>query len=162
MAVWVLAIVNMNIITDSTVANVESEREDTYQKELLVANWVQTKTKNKTKKTQNRASQLFLTASCSLHFREKPVLSCLFPTVLRPLASPYKGVPGILFQPIGLRLSFSSQSCAALSSSPTNQNGSIWDSIFFFFWTNQTARIWSLYLHEVRPIRIQGRGLLSV
>ena len=55
MAVWVLAIVNMNIITDSTVANVESEREDTYQKELLVANWVQTKTKNKTKKTQNRA-----------------------------------------------------------------------------------------------------------
>lgn len=42
--------------------------------------------------------------------------------------SPFKGVPEITFQSIGLRLSPTSQSCAAISSlaySPTNQSDSI-------------------------------------
>lgn len=59
-------------------------------------------------------------------------------------ASPYKGVPGILFQPIGLRLSPSNQSCATIyppASSLTNQSGSILTNQDSTFWTNQTARI---------------------
>lgn len=102
------------------------------------------------------AEQLFLNRglSCQLCFKRKPAISCLHPTLncLPALCSchrarPYKGAPGILFQLIGLRLSPSNRSCAAIfpsASSLTNQRGSIL--------TNQEVLF--------RAIKLQGFGVL--
>ena len=82
---------------------------------FLVANWSQI--------FKNRALQpcLHRVLSQKLHFREKPALSCLPPDWTACLhciparwTNPYK-VHGILLQPIRLRLSPSSQSCAAIA-----------------------------------------------
>lgn len=91
-------------------------------------------------------------------------------------ARPYKGVPGILYQPIRLRLPPSNRSCAAISpsaSSPTNQRGSILtnqdsasnckdlESSFARGWTSQGPGIEiSLYVSQL-PSGLENEFALS-
>ena len=99
---------------------------------------------------------------------EKPVLNCLppalncLPALFFFLNQTYRDVPGIVFQPIRLRLSLSNWSCAAISPSAcslTKQSRSILTNQDCAFLTNQTVRIWSPYLHKNDPIRDWGRDI---
>ena len=72
---------------------------------------------------KNRAQQEFLYKglSCKLHFRERPTLN----SVCR-LNQPYKGVPGIPFPPIGLKLPSFNWSCPAIFPSPSSPTNPFW------------------------------------
>ena len=118
------------------------------------------------KQTKNQPSRHFYretSVTHKLHLREKPALkhlplhwtACLHcvPVIW---ASPYKWVPGILFQPIGLRLSPSNRNCAI----PTNYSTSILTNQGSVFWFHQISRIWSLHLHEERPGPRRGKFFL--
>lgn len=115
---------------------------------------------------KKNAQKLFLNKGLTskLHFREKPELNYL-PALCSAIEScPYKGVPGIAFHPIGLRLSLSNQSHGAISpsaSSPTNQSGSILTHPLAFQ-TNRTLRMQCSHLHEDSPIWDQEWELLSM
>ena len=87
-----------------------------------------------------------------LHSRERPALHRL-PLPELPAcavsvtsASPYEGVPGILFQPGGLRLSPFNQNCI----DPDNKSGSILINQDSALWAHQTVTIWSPHLQEDR------------
>ena len=107
-------------------------------------------------KTRAWQSVLHRDLSRKLHFTGSLALNCLPPgwtaclhCVSAVWASPYKGVSGILFQLLGLRISPSNQSCTPLASQSrsilTNQDGA--------FWINQIVRVWSPHLQEDRSVR---------
>lgn len=63
-------------------------------------------------------------------------------------ARPYKGAPGVLYQPRRLRLSPFNWSCTAISRSacsPTNQRGSILTNQYNAFWANKTEDLESSF-----------------
>ena len=81
-------------------------------------------------------------------------------TVLLGSESAYKGVSRIVFQPRGLRLFLSNQSCMVIYPSTfslMNQSSSILTNQKSAFWTTQTIRIGSPHLHEDGPIRGKGQ-----
>lgn len=95
--------------------------------------------------------------SCKLHFREKPTLkwylnytTCLLHWTLclhyvpAAWANPYKALPWITFQLIGVRYSLANWICTAISSlvsSPAKQNNSVLTNQMSTFWTNKTENL---------------------
>lgn len=79
-----------------------------------------------------------------LHFREKPALTFLPALCWAICAGPHEVVPEILFQPIGLSFSPSTQSCAAISSSAS-------------LWTSQSRPMRTV---TFRSIKLWGFGCL--
>lgn len=76
----------------------------------------------------------------------------------------YKGVSGILLEPIRLRFSPSHWSYTTITPSATsltNQNSQILTNQNSDFETNWTSKIWSLHLHEDGPISV-GVGFISL
>lgn len=71
-------------------------------------------------------------------------------------ASPSKGIPGVLLQPIGLRLALSDWSFVAL----TNQRIFMLTNQDSAFRTNQIACVWYPHLHKDEPMRNRRQGLL--
>lgn len=121
----------------------------------------------------NRTYQPLLnrSLSCKPGFREKPELNCPLPAmnwlycVPAVWASPYKGVSWIVFQPIGLRLSLSNQSCTAISllaSSLNNQTGSIPTDQYDAFWTNQTVSILESLFAWGQTNQGPGQGVFAI
>lgn len=114
-------------VCDQEIESFNPEKENTCQEGLRVVNWEQ---------IQNQSPAIIAEGS---HIREKPQteLPSLLHYVPAVWADPYRKAPGVVFQPMGLRLSLSNQSWASVflfASLPTYQSSSIM--------TNQNMRFW--------------------
>lgn len=79
------------------------------------------------------------------HVKEKWAETAHVRCALAPWASPYTGVPGIVVQPIGLRLTLSDQNCTALFPSVA-------------LLTKRKASFWPIRTTLFGPIKMQGFG----